>query len=698
MRRYPNRVFATCFLCAGFLCCPGLVLAQDTDSQEEYQSTDESSDEALVEAALGELIVIEAAAAPRSTWQPSQRTVTQETLALTPHRSVDDLLRVVPGLHIAQHASEGKAQQFFVRGFDAVHGSDIAVSVGGLPVNEPSNVHGQGYVDIGFVLPEAVLSLSATKGSFDISQGDFATAGSIDFELGVEDSRRGQRASYELGSTNRQRALALFAPVDMPEATFLAIEGMSDQGFGSHRRSERMTVLGQHRIELSPERWVQGFASGYLSRFDEAGVVPVADYDAGSIGFYDSYNEAGEGRSQRALASLAFHDESDDHLFDSSIYVQQRRLSLAENFTGYLVNPELGDLKLQRHTVSTIGGNGSFERKLSKTMHLVLAGDTRADQIEQSEDQIDSQGNPWQRNRDLGASLAYGGLGAALRFRGMKNKFQAEVGGRFDAAWMRTEDGMSGGQGSGLLTNLSPRLAATYKIKQGWKAFAAYGHGIRSPEARSVTEMTTAGDAAGNPHFTTSRTGEAGLEGRMDGGLTLGATGFGTWISNELVFDHLTGANLARNASRRVGAEVRAELAITPWLMMRTDATAVSAQFVDSGAPVPGAPNFLARGEAQIIHPTGLRGGAQATAMAPRQLANGARGQGSAVVDLLASYRIGLFDIEVQVDNVFNSKLREGEFHYASRFDRNTPASAIPRLHYAAGRPLGVRTTLSMWF
>lgn len=686
---------ASAFIGACILCLSTFSRAQGRALDEGDESRD-ATEEAPTDLELseGEVIIIDAAAPARSTWSPSGRTVTQEALALTPHRSVDDLLRVVPGLHIAQHAAEGKAQQFFLRGFDAVHGSDIAIVVGGVPINEASNVHGHGYVDLGFVTPELVRSLSATKGSFEVSQGDFATAGSIDIDLGVDGPRRGQRMSYEVGSTQRHRVLALFAPKDLPDATFVAVEGMSDEGFGEHRSSHRINALAQHRFELARDRWWQVLGGAYGARFDEAGVVPLADYRSGAIDFYDTYNPEGDGASLRALASARFHDESDAHRLDSTTYLSWRKLRLAENFTGYLVHPEMGDLRSQQHVATTAGTRLAFERQLAGGLTLVSNAEARAEQIAQSEDQIDESGMPWQRNRDVSATLASGGAGVALRVA-LGRRLQAELGGRVDAVWIRAKDELLDQEGTELFVNLSPRMSTFYALSPGWKIFAGYGHGIRSPEARSVAAMA---GASSDTHFTTSRTGEMGGEGWLGETLKMGVTGFGTWISNELVFDHLSGINLARNATRRVGAEARLELAATPWLQLRGDATAVSARFVDSGSPVPGAPQFLARGEAQAMHPSGFRGGAQLTVMAPRSLAHGAEGAGFAVVDLIGSYRFGAFDLGVQVDNLFNSKWREGEFHFASHHDRDAPPSLIPRLHYAAGRPFGIRASITAWF
>jgi outer membrane cobalamin receptor len=103
-------------------------------------------------------------------------------LQVQPVASSQDLLRKVPGLFIGQHAGGGKAEQIFLRGFDADHGTDVAISVDGMPVNMVSHAHGQGYADLHFVIPETVESIDFDKGSYFADKGDFATAGFVAFK------------------------------------------------------------------------------------------------------------------------------------------------------------------------------------------------------------------------------------------------------------------------------------------------------------------------------------------------------------------------------------------------------------------------------------------------------------------------------------------------------------------------------------
>src|SRR5690606_228488 len=137
----------------------------------------------------------------------SQTTVSSLDFKLRPHNSTQDLLRVVPGLFIAQHAGGGKAEQLFLRGFDVDHGTDVAISVDGMPVNMVSHAHGQGYADLHFVIPETIDNLSFSKGSYDSRSGNFHTAGAVKFK--TKNYVRQNVLKYERGIFNTERGLAM---------------------------------------------------------------------------------------------------------------------------------------------------------------------------------------------------------------------------------------------------------------------------------------------------------------------------------------------------------------------------------------------------------------------------------------------------------------------------------------------------------
>src|SRR5690606_24182827 len=174
--------------------------------------------------------------------------VTAREIAATPKRSAEDALRLVPGLTLVQHGSEGKGHQFFLRGFDALHGTDLELLVEGIPINEWSNIHAHGYIDLGFVVPEAIRSVEVIKGPFTLEQGAFAMAGSANYRLGIPEEAVGGRVAYVAGTTNRHRGLVTFSPRQSGGEDFIAAEALRDDGYGQNREVERGAVLARARL------------------------------------------------------------------------------------------------------------------------------------------------------------------------------------------------------------------------------------------------------------------------------------------------------------------------------------------------------------------------------------------------------------------------------------------------------------------
>src|SRR5262249_27749090 len=145
----------------------------------------------------------------------------QDILAAVPRQSASDLLASAPGIYVSKPEGDAVAQEIFLRGFDASHGQDIELGVGVVPLNQPSHLHGQGYADTNFIIPEVVRSLRVTEGVYDPRQGDFAVAGSVNFDLGV--AKRGFLSRTSYGSFDPKRQTLVWSPKEQAEATFGAV-------------------------------------------------------------------------------------------------------------------------------------------------------------------------------------------------------------------------------------------------------------------------------------------------------------------------------------------------------------------------------------------------------------------------------------------------------------------------------------------
>jgi TonB family protein len=217
-------------------------------------------------------------------------------LALVPHANASDLLKLAPGILLTNEGGEGHAEQVFLRGFDAREGQDIEFTVGGVPINESGNLHGNGYADTHFIIPELVERLRVVEGPFDPRQGNYAVAGSADYELGL--ALRGLSAKYVTGSFNTQRALVTWGPTGESTHTFAGAEIYSTDGFGQNRDAQRGSAMGQYEGRLGSSGSYRVIAQGYSTHFHSAGLIRQDDYQSGKIGFYDSYDLSQFAREQ----------------------------------------------------------------------------------------------------------------------------------------------------------------------------------------------------------------------------------------------------------------------------------------------------------------------------------------------------------------------------------------------------------------
>lgn len=629
----------------------------------------------------------------------SQATVTARDIEAIPVRSAEDALRLVPGVTLVQHGSEGKGHQFFLRGFDVVHGTDLEITLEGIPLNEWSNVHGQGYLDLGFIVPEAISSLQATKGLFLDHQGAFAIAGSVDYHLGIPEEDLGVRATYIAGTTNRHRGVMTYSPRDDDGKDFIALEGMHDDSFGQNRAINRASLLTRWRLLDSPtDGTLSILGSGYLAAFELPGSVRNEDVQAGEIGFYDSYDDAGEGLSGRGLLALRYTRSRGDHDVAITGYGGYRRLELLENYTGFLIAPVDGDRRAQTQDTFNFGVTMEDTVKVSHRAAIHYGASVRGDVFEQTQKHLDQEANPIDVERSLDGLQTISSAYGSLRLRPL-DPVSLTVGGRLDSVRAAAHDRLqSAASDAGTLFSASPRLTAGWKVLEPWQLFLSYGRGFRPPEARAFSsyEPPRMGISeelydGGEPSMTLSDSLELGTQIQATKQLKMTASGFATFISREAVFDHVSGINLELNSTRRLGGELDLRYTPTHWLLLTADATLVDARFVESGNLVPFAPWLSGSVRAVVTHPSGWRAGMRFFGLAPRPLPHGARGAAMAVLDATLGYHWEHFHLDLEVENLLNQRVREGEYHHASNWDPEENASQLPVIHTVAGPPLNAR-------
>ena len=237
-------------------------------------------------------------------------------LETTPVNSSQEILRKVPGLFIGQHAGGGKAEQIFLRGFDIDHGTDIAISVDGMPVNMVSHAHGQGYADLHFVIPETVEKIDFGKGTYYANKGDFATAGYVAFQ--TKDKIEKSSIGLEIGQFNTMRTVGLFNLLgnQKTQSAYIATEYiLTDGPFDSPQNFNRINLLGKYSAILNDNSKFSILASRFSSKWDASGQIPQRLVDNGTISRFGAVDDTEGGNTSRTNFNASLIKPIDENTF-----------------------------------------------------------------------------------------------------------------------------------------------------------------------------------------------------------------------------------------------------------------------------------------------------------------------------------------------------------------------------------------------
>ena len=645
-------------------------------------------------------------------WRPppesaSETVVDRRVIRAAPHRTASDMLLVVPGVFVSQHGGEGKAHQIFFRGFDAVHGQDMEIWAGGAPVNDVSNIHGQGYADLDFVLPEVVQQIHALPGNYAPEQGDFAVAGSIDYTLGYDEP--GLTAKAALGSFGIRRYFLGYHPAKAPPGNFAAFETYATDGFGPARAAQRSSAIGQLAVTLGHDVDARVLASTYAGRFDSAGVLRLSDIESGRVDRFDTYDGKQGGYSSRSQLVAEIGERKDATDWSIAPYVVWRALELRSDFTGFLGDPG-GDSQQQVNDATTFGAHGRYRWLLG----LLSAHDSleagffiRGDAIDQSQRVlaiIDDSVTKTEVDARIHATDVAGYVDAGFH---PLDRVSLRGGFRLDGLSYEAQD--IGGTGSGQTrasagAQLSKRGTLDVTVAGPLHAVASYGEGFRSPQVRSLANGETT-------PFTRVVSYEGGARWEEGTRLRASAAAFRTVLSDDLVFDQSTARNERVPATRRTGVAASLVSEPTRWFTSSAGFTYARAELAASGGHfaegdlLPYVPELVTRTDMAFTPRFGTllhrhldaHLGAGMTWLGRRPLPYSEMGHDVLLVDASAGLRWKEIALDLDVFNVLDADWYDGEFVYASSFTPGAAASLAPQRHVTVGPPRTLLVSLAVF-
>lgn len=627
----------------------------------------------------------------------SQGSIRAELLKSRPALRPGEVLEFVPGLMVTQHSGDGKANQYFLRGFNLDHGTDFATSVNGMPVNMPSHAHGQGYSDLNFLIPELVDRIDYRKGPYFAPNGDFAAAGSADIVY----QRRVDAPFVSLTAGEGRYRRGLVAGSSdwgdglqwMGAAELMGNDGPWTLPEGLNRRN-LVTSLSR---TSGPDRWTVSLMD-YHARWRSTDQVPERLIEAGTLagrpfGRFDAVDPTDGGHTRRTSVSAQWSRDEDGQHARLAAYAIDYQLALFSNFTYALERPDTGDQFAQEdhRKVYGLSGSQAVEHSLGpwpartevgfqlrqdrarvgffQTQARVVTEVTREDRVRETMlgvyGQTSVEWTPWMRT--------------VLGLRADQGRFRVDpLSGNGDA-------------GSARQTLASPKLSVVLGPWARTELFLNAGRGFHSNDARGVT---SAADPA--PGLSKAKGYEAGLRTEWIPGLQSSLALWTLDFDSELVYVGDAGATEANRASRRRGVEWNNRYVPLPWLLIDADFAWTHARFADQdpvGNRIPNAVDKVA-----TLGVTLQALGPWSASVNWRYLGSGAlvednsvRSRSSFTTNLRLSRRLGdKTELTLDVFNLADRKVNDIEYFYESQLPGEAAPVADRHVHPAEPRTLRV--------
>ena len=661
-----------------------------------------------------EAVIVTAPAPDNSTSfsrSASSGVATAEQLENRPRLRTGELLEVVPGLIVTQHSGDGKANQYFLRGFNLDHGTDFRTTVAGVPVNLPSHGHGQGYTDLNFVIPELVETVQYQKGPYDAAQGDFATAGSASLEF-FSKLPQGL-AQIEGGENNFQRLVAGQSFALGGGTTLVGVEASSQDGpWQVPENTGKFNALLRHSLPLGKGTFA-ATALFYRNDWTATDQIPRRAVTSGALDRFGSLDDSTGGKTRRASLSLDYTQRSATQLFKASAYVVDYQLNLFSNFAYFLDHPVDGDQFEQADDRRYGGLTLAYERHgqfLGKHVHHRLGADLRRDDI---------------GNVGLYKTVRRQRLQTVRQDAVEETTLGAYYGNTiYWTPWLRSIAGLrvdrydfdvrsdnAANSGSADDTLASPKLSLVFGPWKRTEIFLNAGNGFHSNDARGTTATTD--PVSGEPvnkvdPLVRGRGAEIGVQTRLIPELQTALTVWSLKLDSELIYIGDAGNTEASRPSQRNGVEFANYWTPVKGLIVDADIAYSRARFDDGdpdgvGREIPSAiertasVGIVLNDDNPLAH--GVFGGARLRYFGSRPLIenDSVRSAASTLVNLRAGYAFTpRLKLAVDVFNVFDREVSDIDYFYESQL-HNEPAP-VEDIHFHPAEPRTVRATLMTRF
>jgi outer membrane receptor protein involved in Fe transport len=631
----------------------------------------------------------------------SQGAITARQLDVRPLMRQGEVLETVPGVIITQHSGEGKANQYFLRGFNLDHGSDFAMSVAGTPVNMPTHAHSQGYSDLNFLIPELVAGVQFSKGPYFADQGDFATAGASNINYATELDHPIVHA--EAGAYGFGRALFAASPRVGKGHLLAAFEASTNDG--------PWTVPDAFHKLNGVVRYTQGdsvngvsiTAMGYHGKWNATEASPERAVAAGTIDRFGSIDPTDGGRSSRYSVGFDWQHGSNATLTKVTAFGLAYDLDLISNFTFYLDDPVHGD-QIEQVDHRFVTGARVSQRRLGRwygrAVQNTIGVQLRTDRIPEVAVYHTEQRVRLDTRNSADVTVTSGGVYAQNEIE-WAPWLRTTAGLRADASHYRVGALDVANSGAANAAIVSPKGGAVIGPWKGTELYVNAGTGFHSNNALGTTVTR---DGAGNPvdrvtPLVRATGAELGVRTVAIPHVQSTASLWTLRLGSELVYNGDVGATEPGPASERHGIEIANYYSPYKWLVFDADLSLSRARFVDGEE----GQSFVPEAVGTVVSAGASLDGYRRTFASirwryfgPRALVSddSVRSQATSLVNLQAGYQVARrLRVSADVFNLFNAKMSDIDYYFASRLP-GEPLGGVDDIHFHPAVPRTARLGL----
>ncbi|MBA2745317.1 MAG: TonB-dependent receptor [Flavisolibacter sp.] len=631
------------------------------------------------------------------------KTISDLDIHLRPINNSQEILRMVPGLFIGQHAGGGKAEQIFIRGFDIDHGTDINLTVDGMPVNMVSHAHGQGYADLHWLIPELIDKVNFNKGPYFANKGNFTTAGFVEFK--TKDYLENNFLKVEGGQFNTYRTIVginLLKPQGdrRNQSLYFAGEGSFTKGFfESPQDFSRFNGTLKYHGSISNNSTLTTTLTGFTSQWNASGQIPDRAVESGMVGFYGAIDDTEGGKTSRYNASIELLSNlNSGGAVRNQFFYSKYKFELYSNFTFFKEDPINGDQIRQREDRNIIGYNGSYKKEflLGNIKTETKAGvQLRYDDVNDIE-LTRTKSRTFNINSIMLGDVNEFNAGAywAQRFS-VSKKLDITGALRVDYFTNKYNDQLAAEQLQSYSTIVSPKLNFNYRVNDKVQLYFYNGRGFHSNDTRVAVQQE--GRKVLPPAYGTDFGGVF----KIGKNLVLQSALWYLWLDQEFIYVGDEGIVEPGGQTKRYGFDLSARYEVINNLFADVDVSFANPRALDvpkSESFLPLSPRFSSVGGLTYRKQYGLNGSLRYRFMddRPANEDNSTIANGYFVTDASINYTKKRWEAGIAIQNLFDVKWKETQFETESKL-QNEPAP-VSEIHFTPGTPFFARVSFTVFF